>query len=255
VRLKRSSPFSPDPHGVVLPYEACRRTRSRYSVTAPATPFRRPRGLPESGFTDAEATVTPIGLDPLQGSSVPLPPKVIPSGNLHEVRRPYSDMSNGGPQFPGFQPRFVPPSEFLTLLTAFSLQSLPATRTGTTHGVHPSELSPLTKPCAFRRLYPHAVSDIALFCSEDQKATMPRSSRAFFSERVRFRSGRSPTGSMLSWVSLAPLQSSTRVPWDQLPDPFPHALFTTPPEGEVRAALQGLTSTRACKAFRPCRLS
>ena len=80
---------------------------------------------------------------------------------------------------------------------------------------------------------------------------MPRSSRAFLSERVRFRSGRSPTGSMLSWVSLAPLQSSTRMPWGQLPDPFPHALFTTftrrrsargAPGRFQHASLQGLST-------------
>jgi hypothetical protein len=68
VRLKRSSPLSPDPRGVVLPYEACRRFRSRYVVTAPAMPFRRLRGFPETGFTDAEAPATSLGLDPLQGT-------------------------------------------------------------------------------------------------------------------------------------------------------------------------------------------
>jgi len=44
------------------------------------------------------------------------------SGNLPEISRPYSDIS-AKVHHPGFQPRFVPSSGFLTLLTAFSLRA------------------------------------------------------------------------------------------------------------------------------------
>jgi hypothetical protein len=88
---------------------------------------------------------------------------------------------------PGFQARFVPPSGFLTLLTVYSLQRLPTTRIGAIHGVHPTERFPLAEPYAFRRHDPHAVSDIACSCSEDQEVTMPRNSRALLPAKIRTR--------------------------------------------------------------------
>jgi hypothetical protein len=71
-------------------------------------------------------------------------------------------------------------------LTVSSLRHLPVSRTGATHGVHPAELFPLAELYASRRLCPLAVSDIAFFCSEDQKITMPRGFRAFLPARIRF---------------------------------------------------------------------
>jgi hypothetical protein len=55
---------------------------------------------------------------------------------------------------PGRPTRFVPPPGFLTLLTAYSLQRLPATKAGTARGVLPSERFPLAEPHAFRRQLP-----------------------------------------------------------------------------------------------------
>jgi len=143
--------------------------------------------------------------------------RATPAGDLTPRRPSWSSSplqrhGRGGPLLPGFHPRFVPPPGFLTLLTAFSLHRFPVTRTGATRGVHPSELFPLTEPYAFRRRCPHAVSDIALFCSEDQKATMPRGSRVFLFVRIRIRSHRGAAESMLSWGFAAPLQSMTRTP-------------------------------------------
>jgi hypothetical protein len=152
----------------------------------PASPMPKHRQLPWAWIPSRAHRTAPAGdLTPRR-----------PSWSFPPLQR----HGRGGPLFPGFQPRYVPPSGFLTLLTVFSLHRFPATRTGTTRGVHPSELFPLTQPYAFRRQCPHAVSDIALFCSEDQKATMPRGSRVFLFVRIRTRPHRSTVRSMLSWV-------------------------------------------------------
>jgi hypothetical protein len=140
----------------------------------------------------------------------------------------------------GYHPRFVPPPGFLTLLAVFSLQRLPITRTGATHGVHPSELSPPAGPYAFRRRGPLAVSDIALFCSEDQKITMPRSSRALLPAGIRARPGRSPAGSMLSWVSRRLFRARPERRGIGFPTPSLLRFSYPRPEGRTHAALQGL---------------
>jgi hypothetical protein len=54
-------------------------------------------------------------------------------------------------------------------------------------GFIPSEPFPSAEPCTFRLPYPLAVSDIACSCSEDQKATMPRNSRALLPAKIRTR--------------------------------------------------------------------
>jgi hypothetical protein len=144
-----------------------------------------------------------------------------------------------GPLFPGFQARFVPSSAFLTLLTACSLCHLPVSRTGATHGVHPSELFPSAEPHAFRRRYPLAVSDIALYCSEDQKATMPCSSRAFLPAEIRTHPGRSPAEPILSWVSCASPELDSHAV-GSASRPFPSCAFRRRSRGNGSAALQGL---------------
>jgi hypothetical protein len=103
----------------------------------------------------------------------------------HEICLPLQRRQRGGPRIPGFQPRCVPPSGFPTLLTVYSLQRLPTTRVGTTPGVRPPEPFPPAKPDAGWHPDPHAVHDIASFCSEDQKATMPRSFRAVIPAGIR----------------------------------------------------------------------
>jgi hypothetical protein len=112
--------------------------------------------------------------------------------DLHGVLRPDSDMSTGGPLTRGVQPRFVPPSGFRTLLTVCSPPRFPVPETGAAHGVHPAERFPSAEPCAFRRPCPLAVSGIAHSCSEDQKFTMPRSSRALLPTEVRTHHGPRP---------------------------------------------------------------
>jgi hypothetical protein len=125
-----------------------------------------------------------MDLDPLQGTpgnprrSLPTPAALLrfPAPTATSVRRSTN---------PGFRTRFVPPSGFLTLLTVSSLRHLPVSRTGATHGVHPAELFPLAEPYVFRRRCPRVVSDIAFFCSEDQRITMPRDFRTLLPARIR----------------------------------------------------------------------
>jgi hypothetical protein len=52
-------------------------------------------------------------------------------------------------------------------------------------GFGPPEPYPSAEPCTSRRLNPHAVSDIACSCSEDQEVTMPRNARALLSAEIR----------------------------------------------------------------------
>jgi hypothetical protein len=68
-------------------------------------------------------------------------------------------------------------------------------------GFIPSEPFPSAEPCTFRLPYPLAVSDIACSCSEDQKATMPRNSRALLPAKIRTRLKRCARGPILSWDS------------------------------------------------------
>jgi hypothetical protein len=106
------------------------------------------------------------------------------SGYLPEISRPYSDIG-AEVHKPGIPTPvrsasrvFHPPGGFLP-------PNFPATRTGATHGVHPSELFPFAEPYVLRRLCPLAVPGIAYSCSENQKFTMPRGSRALFPAKIR----------------------------------------------------------------------
>ena len=74
-------------------------------------------------------------------------------------------------------------------MTVYSLQRLPTSGVGTTPGVRPPEPFPPAKPDAGWHPDPHAVHDIASFCSEDQKVTMPRSFRAVIPAGIRTPSG------------------------------------------------------------------
>ena len=119
------------------------------------------------------------------------------SGNLHGIARPYSDIS-AEVHISGF-PTPVrsafrvshPPGGFLP-------PSLPASRTGATHGVHPSELYPSAEPYALQRLCPLVVSGIAYSCSENQKFTMPRDSRALLPAEIRTLCQPKPTSGRYS---------------------------------------------------------
>jgi hypothetical protein len=143
--------------------------RSCYSVHS--TPPRRFYGhaVFRRSPPGTEAPGAPVGLGSPSGRYRQTPAGVLRGSSVpHEVRRPYNDISPRGPHPPGFQPRFVPPSGFLTLLTVCSPSHLPISEIGAAHGVHPSEPFPPAEPYAFRRRCPLAVSDITSYCSEDQ---------------------------------------------------------------------------------------
>jgi len=196
-----------------------------------------------NGRVGTEVPTPPMDLDPLQGTpgnprrSLPTPAALLrfSAPTATSVRRSTN---------PGFHTRCVPPSGFLTPLTVSSLRHLPVSRTGATHGVHPAELFPLAEPYASRRRCPLAVSDIAFFCSEDQKITMPRSFRALLPARIRIPAPEpeGPGGSMLSW-DFRLSRAFPRQPWNRLPGPFLPAL--SPP---------ALRRDQTTGAPRPCRV-
>ena len=161
---------------------------------------------------------------------------------------PYSDI--GSKVHPGFHPRSpgVPPPERSAFRVSHPPDGLlplnfPATRTGTTHGVHPPELLPPVELYAFRRLCPPAVSDIAFFCSEDQEIEMPRNSRALFptedrtNTEPRTREGRYSHG--LLW---SPLRSVPRSAVGAVSRPVPSCAFCSRSRGIKCPALQGFAS-------------
>jgi hypothetical protein len=129
----------------------------------------------------------------------------------------------------------------------------PATRTGATHGVHPSELFPSAEPYALRRQCPLAVSGIADSCSENQKFTMPRGSRALIPAEIRTRRRPKPPSGRCSLGVQSPLQSVPLVPRTRLPGPSPPALSPTDLEEAHGPALQGIDehSGRTPLAGRP----
>jgi hypothetical protein len=176
----------------------CPSKRSRASVaairfTAPASSFVRPRGLSRTRQPTPERRRLPWAFYPPSGSDRISPAGTSRgSGGPHGVCRPYSDPDTGELREPGFQPRPGPPSGFLALLTVCSPPRLPAHGTGAAHGVHPAERFPSVEPYAFRRPCPLAVFGIAYSCSEDQKFTMPRSSRALLPTEVRTCRGPRP---------------------------------------------------------------
>ena len=197
-----------------------------------------------NGRVGTEVPTPPMDLDPLQGTpgnpsrSLPTPATLLrfSAPTATSVRRSTN---------PGFHTRCVPPSGFLTLVTVSSLRHLPVSRTGATHGVHPSELFPLAEPYAFRRRFPLAVSDIAFFCSEDQRITMPRSFRALLPARIRIPcpEPEGSRGSMLSW-DFRLSRAIPRTPWNRLPGPFLPALSPSD--------LRGDRKTGAPRPYRVC---
>jgi hypothetical protein len=151
--------------------------------------------------------------------------------------------------FPGIPTPVRSASRVSHPLDGFLPSSLPTSRAGATHGVHPSEPSPPAEPSAFRRPCPHAVSGNASSCSEDQEVTLPRSSRALLPARIRTRPGRSPGAGRYSLGLCAPLESVPRPPWGRLPVPFPPALPSTALGESGRTALQGLADDQAGRSL------
>jgi hypothetical protein len=109
--------------GVVPASGASTGLRSRYSVRGTRLAVSTASRSSEDPLSGAEAPEAPMALDPLQG--IPRHPRRSPA----RLQRPswgfapLQRLQRGGPQFPGFQPRFVPPSGFPTLLTGSSLRA------------------------------------------------------------------------------------------------------------------------------------
>jgi hypothetical protein len=176
------------------------------------------------------------------------------SGYLPEISRPYSDISaevhNPGIPTPVRSAFRVshPPGGFLP-------PSLPATRTGATHGVHPSELFPFAEPYVLRRLCPLVVPGIAYSCSENQKFTMPRDSRALLPAKIRTCRRPKPTSGRcsLGFPRLSRAFPSCR--GSGFPDPsllrFLHPTYGRP----VGRRFRVLTNTRVGRPSRDGRLS
>lgn len=178
-------------------------------------------------------------------------------------------MSAGEPLEPGFRPRPDPPSGFQTLLTVSSPPHLPSHGNGAAHGVHPAEPFPSMEPYAFRRRCPLAVSGIACSCSEDQKFTMPRSSRALLPTEVRTCDGRPPVQAdalmgVLRLSRAIPARMRTRLPGPVPPALCPPGLGETEPPAlqgiDTHAGRQGSSrnpptlvrfSTRTCPRIAP----
>jgi hypothetical protein len=135
---------SPDLHGIDLPFEALHRLVAAIRFAAPASPFRRPRGLP-GRLIRRRSTGSSHGLGFPFKAHVTLPAGVLRGSGtpLMGFRSP-SAMWAGRSTGPGFHTRFVPPAGFLALLTVCSLTCFPTSRVGITHGVW--ALQSLTPP-------------------------------------------------------------------------------------------------------------
>jgi hypothetical protein len=109
--------------GLVRPPEHSRNFVAAIRFPAPVSPFRRPHGIPKTRYPTPKRRELSWAQTSLQGS--PRRPRrsparlQLPSWGFAPLQRHES----GGPLFPGFPPRYVPPPGFLTLLTVFSLRT------------------------------------------------------------------------------------------------------------------------------------
>jgi hypothetical protein len=160
----------------------------RFAATASS--FRRPRGFPEFRYPAPRCRKLPWTSASLQGT--PYRPRRSPRTPTTFMRfaRLYSDMGVKV-HWPGFPTPVRSVFRVSRPLDGLLPSRFPATRTGATHEVHPTERYPSAEPHAFRRRCPLAVSGIACSCSEDQKFTMPRSSRALLPAEIRIGDSRS----------------------------------------------------------------
>jgi len=130
-----------------------------------------------------EATTPSLGLDSPSGFTVPRPLEscAVPMalmGFCCLSRHPFVQ------QFPGFQlwslrRRDRSPADGVLLRTFPTRRSEPRQEGVALQSVSPTQSRDLSISC------PLAVSDIASFCSEDQRVTMPRSFRALLPARIR----------------------------------------------------------------------
>ena len=109
--------------GLVRPPEQSRNFVAAIRFPAPVSPFRRPHGFPKTRHPTPRCRELSWAQTPLRGQ--PRRPRrsparlQLPSWGFAPLQRQQS----GGPHFPGFPPRFVPPSGFPTLLTVSSLRT------------------------------------------------------------------------------------------------------------------------------------
>lgn len=140
-----------------------------------------------------------------------------------------------------YRARYVPPSGFFNLLTAYSSPHCAALfHAADACGVLPSELSPLKKLCRLS-----AASALLSFpgrhpSSEEERRVARAAFRALVLLRVRC--ARSPVKvyqrPMLSW-NFSPLGFSLFPPWRMLPTSSPHALGARSTEASRLPGLQG----------------
>jgi hypothetical protein len=111
-------------HEVGSPSREVAELRSRYSVPGTRLAVSTTARFSEDPLPDAEASgslswaSTPLRGSPRRPRRSPARLR-LPSWGFAPLQRHES----GGPLFPGFQPRFVPPPGFLTLLTGCSLRT------------------------------------------------------------------------------------------------------------------------------------
>jgi hypothetical protein len=213
-------------------------SRSRYlGFTAPATSFRRPRGLPGIRHSavrhEAAVRKAPVGLDGPPGHAGNTPPESCAAPATFMGFFAPTATSARRSTDPGFHTRYVPPSGFLALLTVCSLRAFRSRGSVPLVGFTLQSLSPSQSrtPCGAMAL--------VLFLTSCSSALRTRRSRCPAAPgQCSLRgsvpaAGRSPQGPMLSWVS-RPLQSIPRTPGDRLPGPFPHALPPTETDERTR---------------------
>jgi hypothetical protein len=158
--------------------------------TATASSFQRPRGFQESRCPAPRYRKLPWTSASLQGTpNRPRRSPQTPTTFMGFVRLD-SDMGVKV-NWPGLPTPVRSVFRVSHPLDGLLPSRLPATRTGATHEVHPTERFPSAEPHAFRRRCPPAVFGIACSCSEDQKFTMPRSSRALLPAEIRTSDRRS----------------------------------------------------------------
>lgn len=183
----RAGRFRPAPTLMRLPLPSKRSPDSVAAIrfAAPASPFRRPRGLSKSGRPAPEHRQLP-GIGPSSGytgSTLPAPRGTgRPSWGFSPLQRHQLRRSTS----PGRPARFVPSPGFLTLLTACSLRRLPIPKDRChSWGSTLQSLSPSQSRAPFGARSLPAVSDIAFSSSEDQEITMPRGFKVLLPARIR----------------------------------------------------------------------
>jgi hypothetical protein len=154
-----------------------------------------------------------------------------------------------GPLDPGFHPRHVPPSGFLTLLTACSLRTFRPRGPVPLMGFTLQSFSPPQSRTSFDAiaLMPFLTSrPSALRTRRSRCPAAPGPCSSQGSVPARSRSSVWADALMGFWRLSRAFPGS---PWGRLPVPFPHALCAPVLEETGHAALQGLTEQAGRKGL------